>query len=252
MDPLLAQCRWPDLAEPYAEALRDAVALILGRFTPQGIVAAGSIVRGTPHRSSDLDIYVVHAAPVRQRVQRLFAGVPAEIFVNPPAAIRGYFGEEQASGRPLTAHMLATGYVVLDRDPVIAELRSEAAALLAQPPVLSAAQLQRERYMAATLFEDAIDVADADAATADLLLGQAVPLLLQHLFRRSGLFVPRTKELLARTAALDADVGALARQFYGAPEHRERRALAEQIADRTIGGRGFFEWESAVEPIDGA
>ena len=240
--------RWPELAEPYATALREAVAYIMGRFEPQGIVAAGSILRGTPHRSSDLDLYVVHAAPFRQRLQQWFNGVPAEIFVNPPAAIRGYFEEEHASGRPLTAHMLATGFVVLERAPAVAALRAEAETWLQAAPTVGAEQLEWERYMAATLLEDALDVAD-DAATADLLLGQAVPLLLQHLFRRHGLFVPRTKELLARTAELDQEVGALALRFYAATEPAVRRELAGALADRTIGARGFFAWEAEPEPV---
>ncbi len=111
--------KWPDLAEPYASALRDAVAFVLDRVDPVGIVACGSVIRGTPSPNSDLDIYVVHEADWRQRIQRRFGGVPAEIFINPPTAIRGYFETERRAGRPITAHMLSTGFVVLDRDPVV-------------------------------------------------------------------------------------------------------------------------------------
>ncbi len=70
------------LAEPYALALQQALAFCHERTDPFGIVASGSIVRGTGDANSDLDIYVLHAHPWRQRVQRCFNGVPCEIFIN--------------------------------------------------------------------------------------------------------------------------------------------------------------------------
>ncbi len=100
--------KWPELAEPYASALRDAVAFVLDRVDPVGIVACGSVIRGTPSPNSDLDIYVIHAAAWRQRIQRRFGTVPAEIFINPPSAIRGYFESERQAGpthhRPHAEH----------------------------------------------------------------------------------------------------------------------------------------------------
>jgi predicted nucleotidyltransferase len=116
----LDECRWPALSEPYASALREAVEWVSGRFDVVGIIAAGSIVRGRPDASSDLDLYVIHLPLVRQRIQRFFSGVPAEIFVNPPQAIRRYFAAEHREARPITAHMLGTGATVLVRDPACA------------------------------------------------------------------------------------------------------------------------------------
>src|SRR5690349_862702 len=75
---------FPSLPGKYDQALRDAVAFVLERFQPVGIVAAGTIVRGAPDPSSDLDLWVIHLQPVRQRLQKFFQGVPAEIFENPP------------------------------------------------------------------------------------------------------------------------------------------------------------------------
>lgn len=68
------------LAEPYASALREAVDFILAELEPVGIVASGTIIRGTAHRNTDLDLYVVRLGTHRRRVQRFFRGVPAEIF----------------------------------------------------------------------------------------------------------------------------------------------------------------------------
>ena len=81
---LLAECNWPKLAEKYDIALRMAINYILENYKPIGIIASGTIICGTPDKSSDLDIYVIHNESFRQRLQKYFNGVPAEIFINPP------------------------------------------------------------------------------------------------------------------------------------------------------------------------
>lgn len=249
MSNLIAECRWPPLPPRYAAALREAVAFVLERFDVEGVVATGTIVRGAPHASSDLDLYVVHRAPFRQRVQRFFGGVPAEIFVNPPAAIRGYFEEEHRDARPLTAHMLATGAVVLARGPAVGALRAEAAAWLARPSYPSDAEAVRARYGAATRYEDAVDVVDTDPATAAMLLGHAVTAMLELHCRAADGRVPRAKDLLGRVAQLDPVLGALAARAFSDAPLAERQAAAAQVADWTIGARGFFAWDSGPEPV---
>jgi predicted nucleotidyltransferase len=131
---LLSACQWPPLSPSYDLALREAVAFILEQFEVYGIIVSGSIIRGNPHPSSDFDLVVIHAQPERQRLQRLFRHVPTEIFLNPPKTIRRYFEDEQKEGKPSTAHMLATGFVILDRDPVVNELREQAQELIGAPP----------------------------------------------------------------------------------------------------------------------
>src|SRR5262249_52666417 len=80
-------CNFPTLPDQYDRALREAVTFVMERFQPVGIIATGTIGRGTPDAASDLDVWVVHLEPVRQRLQKFFNGVPAEIFVNPPWVI---------------------------------------------------------------------------------------------------------------------------------------------------------------------
>jgi len=82
---------FPMLPDKYDRALREALSFVMQRFKPVGIIAAGTVVRGTPDASSDLDVWVIHMEPVRQRLQKFFVGVPAEIFVNPPWVIQKYF-----------------------------------------------------------------------------------------------------------------------------------------------------------------
>jgi hypothetical protein len=246
---LLARCVWPDLAPPFDAALRDAVAFVLDTFDPLGVIATGTIIRGTAHASSDLDVCVVHDAPYRRRIQRVFRGVPAEIFVNPAHVIRGYFEEEHRDARPVTAHMLATGFVVYARDPVVGALREEASAWLARRHTPSGDEVVRARYAAATRLEDGADVTEVDPATAMMLLADAVTAMLEHLCRVRDGRLPRPKELLATVAAHDAEVARLATTFFTTADRGARLAAAHAIADRTIGARGFFEWDSGDDPV---
>ncbi len=242
-------CRFPDLPDPYGAALRAAVTFILDRFEPVGIIASGTIIRGNPRPSSDLDLYVIHHQPFRQRVQRLFNGVPAEIFVNPPRQVEVYFESERQAARPLTAHMLATGFVVLDRDPVVEHLRQRAQDVLAQPPNLSPDVLRFKRYMAASEYEDACDVAGSDPFTARMILGSAVRSMLHYRFWQANRYQPRDRDLIAALDDLDPELARLARDFFAAAEVAQQVAISGQIADRTIRTRGFFEWESAPEDV---
>ncbi|HEY3111942.1 MAG TPA: hypothetical protein VGL23_24525 [Chloroflexota bacterium] len=234
------------MAEPYGGALRDAVAFVFSRFEPIGIVATGTIVRGNPAPASDLDLYVLHRDPRRQRLQRRFRGVPAEIFVNPPERVEAYFAEERTAGRPLTAHMLATGFVVHRSDPVLDRLRARAAAELADPPRPDARALRTRAYHAASLCEDALDIFETDPEAAQLLLGQAVQVALEQRFWAAGRWQPRAKELLSALAELDPALAEAARAFVRAADPAERRRIGEQIVAQAVGETGFFEWESEL------
>jgi hypothetical protein len=235
----------PPLAEPYRSALDAALRFIFDRFEPIGVIASGTIVRGNPSPSSDLDLFVLHRQPWRQRLQRLFGGVPAEIFVNPPERVERYFAEEVADGRPVTAHMLATGAVVYASDPAVERLRARAAEMLASPPRPDPARLTPLRYGAACQLEDGLDVAESDPATAQLFLNRAVDSALALRFRQAGRWQPRDKERLAELARLDPPLAEAARRFYGASLPAERVALARRIVAATAGAEGFFEWETA-------
>jgi hypothetical protein len=238
---------WPDLPELYNQALREAVAFVLARFDVWGIIVSGTILSGRPDPSSDLDIFVIQAALQRQRLQRRFNGVPAEIFVNPPVSVRRYFADEW--DRPCTANMLATGFVVLDRHPVVAELQAEARQRLATPPNLTEAQLTWQRYGAVDDYDNAQDIAERDPANASLILHRAVHSMLKVAFFAANRPLPRDKALLAALDALDPALGKLARDYYLAAETPARFALAEQIARRTIQTTTFFEWDSPLEEV---
>ncbi|APR78728.1 Hypothetical protein A7982_04075 [Minicystis rosea] len=244
----LASCRWPALPPRYDAALREAARFVIERFDPIGIVAAGSILRGEGDRASDIDLYVIHEHPYRQRLQRWFGDVPVEIFVNPESAVRAYFEAEHERGRPSSAHMIATGFPVLG-GPALDALRAEAAAWWKKPRPLTPAEDTWARYSAATLLEDGEDVAERDPALASALLGEAVLAMIRYHARVQTGTLPRDKSLFAELERSDAEASELARRFFTATTIDDRRMAARALADRTIRARGFFEWESEKSPV---
>jgi predicted nucleotidyltransferase len=245
----LDDCHWPTLAVPYDEALRQAIAFVLMRFNVKGIIASGTIIRGNPDSTSDLDIYVINQNQQRQRIQRRFHSFPAEIFINPVSAIRGYFETETKTARPLTAHMLATGFVILDQDSVIEELRAEARRILADGPQPNPVKLRFMRYGAATLLEDAVDVLEKAPASANLIFTRAVYQMLHFAFLKANRWLPRDKDLINTTLELNPQLGTMTKAFFEAAATEQKHQLARQIADLTIETHGFFEWESSLEEI---
>jgi len=247
---LLDQCAWPALQAPYGDALRQAVAFILEHVSDMiAIVACGSILRGSPSASSDLDIYVLRKNLERQRVQRWFNGVPAEIFINPPGQVQKYIDQERQDGRPITAHMLATGHVVLALGDTLSKLQAFAKDTLSAHPDPSAERLVAARYMAATRFEDATDIWKTRPEAAKMILNIAVYDMLRYRFLEANQFFPRDKDLLAALAALDPHLSDLAQRYYGESSPDRISDIAHQIADHTIRTFGFFEWESEPEAV---
>jgi predicted nucleotidyltransferase len=244
---MLENCEFPKLPAKYDTALREAVSFVLGSFKAVGIIASGTIVRGNPDPTSDIDLWVIHLEPNRQRIQKFFNGVPVEIFVNPPWTIRAYFSQDQSDARPISAHMMATGYVVLAVDPIVTELRQKAQWLLTQPPDLSEEAIQRARYAAATRFEDATDVGLRNPIAASMLLSQSLMEMMRFAFMNARRFIPRDKDLLEEFGSLACDSAAKVQDFFQTSDYDERLRLATKIADEILGVRGFFEWSSSVE-----
>jgi hypothetical protein len=237
---------------PYDRALAELEAYVLVTWKPLGVVVAGSVVRGEAGPTSDLDVFVVHDEPWRLRDQRRFAGVPAELFVNPPARIRRYFANEHAEGRPSTAHMFATGEVLGvppgPPHPVIAELVREARDWLARPLALTPLELTMRRYAVVDLLDDARDTIADDAAAAHLLLGSAVSGIVAYAFLARGMFQPRRKRAAAALDEIDPAAGELVRRWttqHGA----EALATVEALARRVLGVDTFFDWTSDREPV---
>jgi len=237
------------LPEHYAAALRDAVTFIHERYQPTGIVVSGTIIRGAPDLTSDFDIVVAHEAPWRQRCQRLFRGVPAEMFVNPPFQIRRAFRSEAGDWRPVLSHMIATGAILHDPAGIMGELKDEAQAILDAGPRMSEEQHTQARYMIATAFEDAEDIRERDPDRAVAMLVTAVLDAIRLHFRASGRWHPREKDLLRALDGLDPAMGRLAREVMRVSSENDRFHAAREIVRHVTGATGFFAWESAPEPL---
>lgn len=234
---------------PFDSAVAELERYVRATWSPLGILVSGSIVRGNPDPTSDLDVFVVHAQPWRLREQRRFGGVPAELFVNPPAQVRRYFETEHARGRPCTAHMFATGELVGATDPVVTELVAEARQWLATPaPALTAEQSTQQRYGAVDLLDDARDVIARDPAAAALLLARAVGEIIEHAFAARGQFQPRRKDAVAALAAVDPVAAGHVRAWSTASGPTALAAV-EALARHVLGADTFFDWSSAREPV---
>jgi len=167
---------------------------------PVGVVVTGSIIRGNPGSSSDLDIVVLLNEPWRRRVQRLFNGTPAEVFFNSPEWLRHCIRDEAARGRPVMAHMLTTGVLVRDTDGRMANVIQTATEVLARGPCLSDEALLRGRYAAVCQLEDAMDFADANTPDAHQSRASAVAAITAHAYLQANRFLPRPKERLCACA----------------------------------------------------
>jgi hypothetical protein len=236
---------------PFDQAIAELEAYVQATWSPIGVIVAGSIVRGEAGPTSDLDVHVVHDEPWRLRAQRRFAGVPAELFVNPPARIRQYFAGEHDEGKPSTAHMFATGELLGvpagAPHPVVVELVREARDWLARPLALTPAQLAAWRYAAVDVLDNARDVIRDDPACAQLLLASAVSSIIACAFLGRGQFQPRCKRAVAALAELDPTAGQLVRTW-AAQSGRDALATVEELARHVLGVDTFFAWTSDRDP----
>jgi hypothetical protein len=240
---------WPDLNIHYLDALKDGTEWIITTFKPIGIIAAGTIIRGIPDKNSDFDIFVIHENCFRQRIQKLFKSVPFEIFVNPPSSIIKNLKNEYESQRQCTAHMLATGYVLINKVDIVNELISNATINLEKQPEYDEGQANVLRYKAAVLLEDAIDIKDKDTGMANIFISDTVQAILDWFYYKERIFVPRQKELLVNTDKMNHEIGECARKVMESTQIEDKIDHLKRLADLTIKTYGFFEWESEREEV---
>lgn len=246
----MTDLNFPDVDEPIATALRMAVDYVLDRFdSVVGIIAAGSILRGEGDAHSDVDTFIIFEGNYRQRVQKFFNGVRFELFVNAIDFVPRYFAEEKRDGGASTAHMLATGHVVLNRSPLIAELRQQAQAVLDTKPEYNPQTLLNERYMLADTLENAFDLRYRDPEMGLVLLDSLIWRMMLYQFKTHGQWLPRHKDVLKVTQTEYPELAQLISQYHQTLGDK-RFDIAGLIADYTIGVRGFFEWESDKDYLD--
>src|SRR5262249_39789607 len=156
-----------------------------------------------------------------------------------PWVIQKYFVDDQKEARPISAHMMATGTVVMATDPVVDQLRQTAISLLSSPPILTPQKLTVARYAAATKLEDAVDIVERNPATANILVSEAVRQMLQFAFLKAGRFIPRDKDILDSLTDIDSDLATKAELFFESADRGRRMDLAFELADSILEVRGF-------------
>lgn len=244
----------PHLQAAQIDALGAALRWLEAEHMPLGILVTGSIVRGNPDANSDFDIVVLQARSGRQRVQRRFGGQPFEIFLNSPAWLRHTISAEVEDGRPVMAHMLTTGVLLLDHEDMLSGLIAMAREHLAQGLALSANRLQAHRYRTATLVEDALDLLPHSHAAhlpdTQLALHRATEALVEHAFYRLGRFLPRPKERIAELRRIAPGDAERLSALLAADGGQTAMQRLQEAASALVGATGFFEWDSDIETED--
>lgn len=235
----------PSLDPPFDEALLKALDFLDDVPEPVvGLWLAGSVSRGEGDANSDLDLYVLVDAVHRRRIQRVLAGVPVEMFLNPPRRARQYFDEDRSLGRTPSLDMMARGLILLDPLGECAAIAKEAQAAIAGGPAVPEAEIEVRRYRATDKLDNAADVARRDPTTARLLASGALHEATILWFITQGDWAPRDKDLLPalRNRHLEA---AAAVDAYGATGDI---ATARQAMRYLIGVAEFYEWASPPDP----
>jgi predicted nucleotidyltransferase len=241
---------WPNLNEHYLDSLKEGTRWIIDNFNPSGIIVTGTIVRGNPDVSSDFDVFVIHNNNFRQRIQKIFKSIPFEIFVNPSSSIIKNIKDEYKTRMQCTSHMLATGYVLLNKSNIVNDLVTNAKSYLNKQPEYDEKQAEILRYKAAILLEDAIDIKDKDVGMANIFISDSVQAILDWFYYKEHLFMPRKKDLIVNTEEINYEIGKYARNVLESIHIEDKIDYLKRLADRTIMTYGFFEWESRREEVE--
>jgi hypothetical protein len=232
----------------YVKALEQALAWIRSTYHTTGILVSGSIARGNPDENSDFDIYVIHGGSFRQRVQKLFNGIPCEIFVNNLEQVYRYFESEQKNNRPVTANMIATGTLVSGSDdPGILALIDDAKKFAVKAGILSEEQLIFQKYGLANLLEDATDVLDTDRVTLSYILDRIIIDAIAFAFAKKQYPLPRLKERMKALAIAEPLLSTLVEKYYEEADVKRKYSITREIVLALTGYTGFFEWSSEPE-----
>lgn len=246
----MTEFNFPEADEPLTTAIRLAIDYTLARFdSVLGIIVAGSILHGEGDKNSDVDTFIIFEGDYRQRIQKFFNGVRFELFANAVEFVPLYFEEERRTGTPSTAHMLTTGHLVLNRSPKINDLVHQAQNSLDAGADYNPKALISERYHLADTFENAFDLRYRDPHMGLVLLDSIISGMMVYQFKKHNLWIPRHKDLLNVTREKFPDLADLIVQYQQSTGDK-RFDASVFIADRTIGTRGFFEWESDKDYLD--
>lgn len=235
----------PPLKPPYGQALVEALEYIFE--TNEDVIAinlAGSVASGDQEARSDLDLFVIIGGEMRHRDQRLFGGVPVEMFFNPEERARLAFEQARLEGQAPTVKMMAFGHIIYDPVGVFERLRAEALEVMERGPAVPEETITIRRYVAVDQMDNALDVVQRDPSTARLLATEAVSQAIAVWFIERGGWTPRDKDRLSALRDVDPEAADAVEQFIESGDVND----AESAIGVLLGVSGFFEWESIPEP----
>lgn len=235
----------PPLDPPFDHALVEALEYIFDSH--EDVVAvnfAGSVAAGEADQRSDLDLFVIIEGDLRHRDQRVFSGVPCEMFFNNEERARGYFAESQEEGRTQGLALVAFGHIIYDPSSIMARLRQEALDIMEKGPTVGEQALTARRYGAVDHLENALDIADRDPVMSRILATEAVSQAIAVWFVERGGWTPRAKDRLQALRDVDPEAAGAVEQFIETGDITD----AESAIGVLLGVSGFFEWESIPEP----
>jgi hypothetical protein len=235
----------PALDPPFDQALVEALEYIFDLH--DDVVAinfGGSVFLGEADQRSDIDLFVIIEGDMRHRDQRIFSGVPTEMFFNNEARARGYFEQDQREGGTPSAALMAFGHIVYDPDGVFGELRQDALDVLERGPAVPEETITIRRYGAVDGMDNALDIADRDPAMARILATEAVSQAIAVWFIERGGWTPRAKDRLQALRDVDPQAADAVVVFIESGNITD----AESAIGVLLGVAGFFEWESIPEP----
>ena len=235
----------PSLEPPFDQALVEAIEYVFEIHDDVvAINLAGSVSRGEADPRSDIDLYVIIGGDLRHRDQRIFSGVPVEMFFNPEERARRAFDDDRREGRAPGVALMAFGHIIYDPDGVFDRLRADALDVMERGPAVTDEQVTKQRYGAVDQLDNALDVADRDPAMAQILATEAVSQALAVWFIERGGWTPRAKDRLEALRRVDPEAADAVVQFIGSGDITD----AESAVGVLLGVSGFFEWESIPEP----
>jgi hypothetical protein len=235
----------PPLEPPYDQALVEALEYIFEAHDDVvAINLAGSVASGEADARSDIDLFVIIGGDKRHRDQRLFGGVPIEMFFNPEARARQNLEKDQLKGQAPGVKMMAFGHIIYDPDGVFARLRAEALDVMEKGPAVPEETITFQRYAAVDQLDNALDVVDRDPATARLLATEALSQAIAVWFIERGGWTPRAKDRLRALRDVDPEAAEAVETFIESGDVND----AESAIGVLLGVSGFFEWESIPEP----
>ena len=235
----------PSLEPPFDQALVEAIEYV---FEIHGDVVAinlaGSVARGETDARSNIDLYVIVGGDLRHRDQRIFSGVPVEMFFNPEERARRAFDDDRKEGRAPGVALMAFGHIIYDPDGVFERLRADALDVMEHGPAVTDEQVTRHRYVAVNQLDNALDVVERDPAMAQILATEAVSQAIAVWFIERGGWTPRAKDRLEALRRVDPEAADAVVQFILSGDITD----AESAVGVLLGVSGFFEWESIPEP----